>query len=449
MRARPALAVLLALACSLVPAAGNETGLEFEFRLEDFSGGEPARHGWFRQTLRYTGHLSRRVDLLVTLVAGLDTDDDIDPRTMFNEDDRDLRRAVLRFEDLKLLVDLGAVDLALGRQRVLWGRTDGVNATDNLTPRDWTDPLEEVRLAPWAARLLVERGHWHADLALVPRYAPSRLPRLGGRWLRFEPVALANPAYPLVGPPELELQFAWDEKTDFPSTTWNNLQGAVRGGYRGRAGEWALSYFRGFDDAPHIIGEPGTPDLAAGLVPVILHRSFPRLEVIGADGLLLAGRWALRAEAGYFRYRRPMLDDGVLYQVEAEWSRGDWRASLGYADFVRDHPGTGPDTPLDGVIPGGRPPGDRTLVSAALDQVFLPAVFVNAGRFALTGWEVGLDAVVGREHADYLVVLSGAWPATASLRLGAEVALIGGSSEGFFGRWHDTDRVLVFMRVAL
>jgi hypothetical protein len=105
------------------------------------------------------------VFLKLALIVERDSHGDIARHTLYDADDRDLKRAVLRFRELAVGFRAGECTIVLGRQRLTWGRTTFVNATDNLAPRDWTDPLDEVRLSPLSADLTWEHDRWHAEAA--------------------------------------------------------------------------------------------------------------------------------------------------------------------------------------------------------------------------------------------------------------------------------------------
>lgn len=90
---------------------------------------------------------------------------------------------------------LGPFDLRFGHQIIAWGRADGFNPTDNLTPRDMRvrSPLEDDRRAAnLALRATLNLLPVRWELAYVPFYAPSHFPA-------FElpgPIRLGMPDYP-------------------------------------------------------------------------------------------------------------------------------------------------------------------------------------------------------------------------------------------------------------
>jgi hypothetical protein len=406
MRCRLAVASILALMATPVCAA--DQGVSIETWADGYPQGEPSAQSWFRLTYTLDARWHQGVFIKLAALIEHDSHGDISRNTLYDADDRDLERAAVRFRDLAVGFRAGDFTVVLGRQRLTWGRTTFVNATDNLTPRDWTDPLDEVRLSPLAADVTWEHERWHAEGALVPRYAPSRLPQLGERWFAAPPGT----------------QTSWGSAS-FPAVSWDTLQGAVRGGYRGGRGELTLSYFRGYDDAERLTPVIGPPDPATGLVPVVLDRSFPRLEVTGLDGEILLGAWIVRGEAGYFHY--PGGEDGyALYQVEAEWSRGPWRAIAGFGDTV-----------------GG---GSLAVAATSLDAAYLPALFVGATYGEATEWQVAANATIGTVDWDSYVRLSGSCPFAGHVRAGGEIDLLGGSTGTFWGRWRDNDRLRAFLK---
>lgn len=411
MRVGRALLVALLLGASR-PALAAETGVEIEAWGDAYPDGDPELHGWFRETLWISAAPAKHLFLRAALVIERDSRGEISRSDLYQDDDRRILRSATRFRDLIVGVRSGPVTFEVGKQRLTWGRASFINATDNLTPRDWTDPLDEVRLSPWSARLSVERGRAWGEAALVPRYAPSRLPILGERWFVVDPGFPATVAY---------------GSDDLPPVSWETLQGAARGGYRGSRGEGTLSYFRGFDDAAVIVPRLGAPAGPAAPMPVFLDRSAARLEVAGLDGEVFAGSWTVRGEAGYFHYPRGERDGFLLYEVEAEFSRARWRAIAGFGDTLGNE-------------------GDPAVT--ALDYAFLPAAFLRGSYGEATEWQVAVDAAIGTSTTDGFVRLSGSYPFAGHLRAGAELTSIWGEAGSFFGRWRANDRLRLFLRAA-
>ncbi len=392
-------ALLALAACAVIsaPASAIDQSGSVAIVADGYAQGEPQFQGWLHGTYSLDARPRPWVFVKLAVLLDADTHGDISRDKLYDETDRDLKRAPLRFRDLALGFHAGETTIVLGRQRLTWKRTSFANPTDNLAPRDWTDPLDEARLSPLAASVAWEHSSYSIEGAVIPRYAPSRLPQLGGRWFDTQ-------GFPV----------EWGDST-FPAVSWDNLQAAIRGGIHGSRGEARLTYFRGFDDAPRLT-----------LAGTTLTRQFAKMEATGADGELILGAIVLRGEAAYFHFPETGEDGYAVYQVEGEWSRSGWRLIGGFGDSAFGKSGATAPT--------------------ALDLAYLPAFFLHVEKGDPTEWQAALDATVGTNDFDWLVRLSGSTPLSAHLRAGGELAMINGASTTFWGRWRDNDRLRLFLR---
>ena len=163
---------------------------------------------------------------------------------------------------------LGPLDLKVGRQIIAWGRADRINPTDNLTPRDFTllvpDDDDQRRGGDGVKATLTLGG-----LAL------------SGVWLpNFEPDTI---------PIQRTVGVAIRERV--PGETFG--QWAARLEQTGKAVDWSLSYFDGFD----LIPDFGIDRASPGFLDVVLKHH--RIRVVGGDAATTLGRFGLRAEAAF------------------------------------------------------------------------------------------------------------------------------------------------------
>ncbi len=96
----------------------------------------------------------------------------------YQSDQREVR-VDLREAYVNLYV--GPFDFRLGHQIIAWGRADGINPTNNLTPRDMRvkSPNEDdSRLANLALRSFVNLQPFRIELVWLPLYMESTLPAL-------------------------------------------------------------------------------------------------------------------------------------------------------------------------------------------------------------------------------------------------------------------------------
>ena len=175
-----------------------------------------------------------------------------------------LREAYLDFS-------LGAVDFRVGRQIVVWGRADGVNPTDNISPRDLTLLVpddDDQRSGATATKTNVYLGSF----------------TLSGMWLPgFRPHVIPIPPLP-AGVVAHETS---------PSFRQSLGQGAFKLEQTGGALDWSLSYFGGYDKYPDFA--LGT--MSATETQVLLRHE--RIHVVGGDFASVVGKYGVRGEASF------------------------------------------------------------------------------------------------------------------------------------------------------
>ncbi len=178
-------------------------------------------------------------------------------------------------------------DLRLGKQIVAWGRADGVNPTDNLTPHDFKVLLpfeEDQRFGLTALKL---------DYYVTPEYTftffsaplsePAKFPRPTGLGEALE----KRPAHGVFA---LKL---------------NKTGGAL---------DWSLSYFRGYSSLPD------ARLLGFGPAGPMLELHYDKIDVVGADFARNFGRYGVRGELAYISTgdrdgRDPAVKNPFLFYV--------------------------------------------------------------------------------------------------------------------------------------
>ena len=188
-----------------------------------------------------------------------------------------------------LSAGLGPLDLRVGKQIIAWGRADRINPTDNLTPRDFTLLVPEdddQRLGAVAGKATLYVGGIALTGIWLPHFEPDTIPieRVPGVTIRER----------------------------IPREAFG--QWAIRMEQTGKAVDWSLSYFEGFDLIPDFVIDRAGPSF---LDLVLKHRW---VRVIGADAATILGRYGLRAEAAFTftadpRGRRPDEKNPFFFMV--------------------------------------------------------------------------------------------------------------------------------------
>lgn len=175
-----------------------------------------------------------------------------------------------------------SLDVKVGRQIVVWGKSDYLRVTDVLNPIDQREPgltsLEDLRLPVTMAKVSWYTGPWSLTAIAIPEVRFDKLPVPGSDY--FPPLP---PAFPVL-PPEVK-----------PGNGGGNTQwaGALSGIFSG----WDLAFYAAeiFDPNSHVTDATGT--LADGLQPIRIHS---RLHMVGSAANVALGNWLLKGELARF-----------------------------------------------------------------------------------------------------------------------------------------------------
>jgi len=230
---------------------------------------------------------------------------------------------------------LGKVDLRIGKQISPWGRADGWNPTDNLTPSNYfvrSPDFDDMRIGNYRIRGQYNPFEWlklEADLA--PWYTPSIY--------RFDLVGM--PSFVTIGAP-VHPGFQWDK---------TSVAGKLDMVFSGIEG--SLSYFKGYDPLPALkpglLPAPPFSDFKLELLQVPF-----RQQTFGADFATVILGTGIRGE---FAYKIPEQGDSIdplLPKPEAQLvisidrELGPFRIIAGYmGKYVRDFVSSDPPQAFD------------------------------------------------------------------------------------------------------
>jgi len=197
--------------------------------------------------------------------------DAVDGKVELRGTDSDIRDTRGDADQSRLLeayvtIHFAKADLRLGNQIVAWGRADGINPTDNLTPHDYVVllPLEEdQRFGTTAAKLDVYLSPQLTLTAFAtPFFQPSKFPLPPGESL-------------------IETR---------PADTASNGEVALKLNRTGGDIDWSVSYFHGNSLLPNVAQNASANELR-----------YDHVDVVGADVARNFGRFGLRSEIAYSR----------------------------------------------------------------------------------------------------------------------------------------------------
>lgn len=191
------------------------------------------------------------------------------------------------------------LDIKIGRQIVVWGKSDNLRVTDVLNPLDLRWPgmtdIRYLRLPVTMTKLDYYFGDWSSSFILVNEPRFSKTPVYNGEFYPGN-----QPLPPLQEP-------GW---------SWVNQQPAfsVNGIFSG----WDISFYSAW-----VYPEKSYVDLNLSGSP---YRTYDQALLTGAAVNIALGNWLLKAEAAYW-------DDLKYTNINEEKSRFDILAGIEYSGF--------------------------------------------------------------------------------------------------------------------
>lgn len=316
------------------------------------------------------------------------------------------------------------VHLTLGKQQVVWGKTDGLKLLDVVDPQDYRefilDDFADSRIPLWTANVEVITGPATIQLLWIPDRTYHSIPEPGAIYA-FTSDLLVPPAPPLA---EVVLKDA-----NRPNRFFADSDAGVRVSAGVRNWDFTLNYFYHYGDSPILLRDTEIRDDVAYVITTPEYR---RAHLIGGSFATAFGNLALRGEAGYWTDRyvstTSLTDlDGVTHG--SEWSHVlglDWygiRDTLVSVQLFQRYV----DMDDDSAIQRG-----WTRIPTLLVRKGLPGSRWFVQGFWLTDIEV----------ADGLVRLSASYDVTSTVRVGVGFDAFYGPSRGVFGEFDSNDRTV-------
>lgn len=302
--------------------------------------------------------------------------------------------------------------LRLGRQQVVWGKTDGLRLLDLVNPQDLRefilDDFIDSRVPLWMARGDIYVGDDTLQLLLIPDYRPNDIAGPGDR---FEPAFLkAIRALPI----------PYSEE-DEPGGTLKDSEYGFR--YNGFAGGWdySLNYFNSWDDNPLYFKDPAT----GGLL-----RRYKRYSMAGGSFSNAFGSFVVRGELAYnggkYFVTSDLADsDGLVRKDELkaafglDYTVGDWLMSgQMFESYIQDYE--------DEIVFDE----STTNVSLLLNVKFLNEIL-----------DVKLISIYGVNNSDAMKRLNLTYAVTDAWKFMAGGVVFSGPDDSFMGQFDDADRV--------
>jgi hypothetical protein len=225
-------------------------------------------------------------------------------RNKFTDDVLDNYEKELEFGETYIQGSLiKSLDVKIGRQIVVWGKSDNIRVTDVLNPLDIREPgitdIEDLRLPVTMSRLDYYIGDWSLTGITIHEIRFNKNPEFGSDF------------YPSLTPPPHE---------DKPDSSCNNTEyaTAINGIFSG----WDVSFYWAdfYNDMPHF-------ELKVTGLPPQIEWNHARQKMAGAAFNSAIGNWLIKTEAAYINGFEFFNAPGKDY------SRTDILAGIEYSGF--------------------------------------------------------------------------------------------------------------------
>jgi len=244
----------------------------------DYSGFNQAQTALY---LQLDGKLSDNWKMRVGLDTFYDAVYSLHSSNNYNDDTLDAYETQLMLTDAYIQGRITkTIDLKVGRQIVVWGKSDSIRITDVINPLDNRLPgmtdIEDLRLSVGMAKLDYYLGQWNFSAMVI---AESRIMLEAAPRSEFFPVDAVFPN----GAPDPFIPLAE------PGSSWDNMQYAFAA--NGIFSGWDLSFYGAnvLDQKWHIEGS----------TPQTLTREVSKITMLGSAINIATGSWLLKSEIAY------------------------------------------------------------------------------------------------------------------------------------------------------
>jgi hypothetical protein len=206
----------------------------------------------------------------------------------------------------------GEAEFTVGKLIYTWGKGDFYSPTDNMSPYDYLDVIDRLKLPVYSAELDksfdTPAGPVDVSAIYIPFFTPARNPLENSRWT---PVGAPTP-----GVGESVPTGAQTSQRVTPGRDPNNAQYAVRAKTTVGKVDVSLSYFYGWEYLPVVRVNRDGPNTI--FIPVYRH-----MQVPGADFETTLDRFVLKGEAALKFGDRELKDSRFQGMLGARYTRDD------------------------------------------------------------------------------------------------------------------------------
>lgn len=336
----------------------------------------------------------------------------------------------LELREFYLQGAIGNTFLTLGKQQIVWGKSDGLKVLDIVNPQSFRefilDDFESSRIPLWTVNIEYSFTRWDLQFIWIPDPTYHALAKQGATY------AFTSPELVPTAPPGVQINI---ERANRPTNGFLDSDVGLRVTTFWQGWDLTFNYLYQYNNAPVLRQSLSMLNNA----PVVTITSdYERTHIIGATASNAFDDWVVRGEIGYFSEHyfignNPLQNQGVIKSPELHYVLGlDWNApwdillsgQLIQSWVIKDADKTTRDkvdTTLTGLI-------RRNFLYDTLVAEVLVIVNTNNG-----------DGII-RPKISY------EWQDNLKTWIGADIFY--GNRQGIFGQFDQNDRVAMGIEVS-
>ena len=322
----------------------------------------------------------------------------------------------------------GSWDFRLGAQQIIWGEVVGLFVADVVSAHDMREFLlpsfDLIRIPQWAARAEYTAGDSHVEFVWIP--VPT-FDNIGKPGSDFYPAPLPTPT-----PTEVAALF---EDPERPARKLSNSSYGFRANTLVAGWDLAAFYYRSYSVAPTFYREPS----GNASQPFVFRPRHDRIWQAGGTVSKDFGEVVLRGEAVYARGQGHAVADLTATQSVVKRSTLDYIVSLEFS-----LPSMPADTRLN--VQGFQ----RVYFNGDADDLAIKDDGFGASILLSTkltsAFEPQILWIQNFKDGGGLVRPRLNWYPAKNSTVGFGLDIFTGSSDGFFGRYHNRDRLYAEFR---
>ena len=337
----------------------------------------------------------------------------------------------LELREFYLQGEIGDTFLTLGKQQIVWGKSDGLKVLDIVNPQSFRefilDDFDNSRIPLWTLNIERSIADWDFQFLWIPDQTYHALPKQSATY------AFTSSELVPTAPPGVQVNI---EQPRRPNNVFLDSDVGLRATTFWKGWDITFNYLYQYNNLPVL---RQNLSLAGGNPVVTITPEYERTHVFGTTFSNAFDDWVVRGEFGYFtdHYfigKNPMQNQGVVKSPELHYVLGlDWNApwdillsmQLIQSWVIKDADKTTRDkvdTTVTGLI-------RRNFLYDTLTAEVLIIANTNNG-----------DGII-RPKISY------EWQDNIKTWIAADIFY--GDKQGIFGQFDQNDRVVVGMEVSL